>query len=248
MMKSTNPALSKTVFNEVRSLHSADGEMTINGTVNKTLTLAVLLLLSGSYSWSVFASSGNPQAVMPFLIGGGIVGLITAIITIFKKTAAPITAPIYATAEGFVLGGLSAIFEAQYPGIVIQATTLTLGTLFSLLFAYRSGMIRVTENFRMGVASAMGGLFIVYIGSMILGMFGISVPLFGNGLMGIGFSLFVCGIAALNLVMDFDFIEHGAEMGAPKYMEWYAAFGLMVTLIWLYMEILRLLSKLRSRD
>ena len=179
---------------------------------------------------------------------GGIVGFIAAIATVFEKSMAHITAPIYAAAQGLFLGGLSAIFEAQYPGIVIQAVGLTFSTLFCLLGAYKSGMIKVTENFKLGVVAATGGLMMVYFVSFIMSFFGASMNfLFGNGLMGIGFSVVVVVIAALNLVMDFDFIENGAEMGAPKYMEWYAAFGLMVTLIWLYIEILRLLAKLQSR-
>lgn len=248
MIKSSNPALSNQIFQNAQQVDHSSGAMTIQGTVNKTLTMTAILLLTGTFSWGQFAATGNPSAVTPWLVLGGIAGLITALITIFKKTASPITAPIYAGAQGFVLGGLSAIFEAQYPGIVLQATTLTVGTLFSLLFAFKSGLIRATENFKMGIVAATGGIFVVYLAGFVLGLFGISLPIFGNGLFGIGFSLFVCAIAALNLVMDFDFIERGAEIGAPKYMEWYAAFGLMVTLIWLYVEILRLLAKMRSRD
>jgi uncharacterized YccA/Bax inhibitor family protein len=158
------------------------------------------------------------------------------------------TAPIYALLEGLFLGGISAIFEAQYPGIVIQAVSLTFGTLFCLLLAYRSGIIKVTENFKLGVAAATGGIALIYLATLVLGLFGVRMPfIHESGLIGIGFSLFVVVIAALNLVLDFDFIESGAKSGAPKYMEWYAAFGLMVTLIWLYIEILRLLAKLRSR-
>ena len=179
---------------------------------------------------------------------GGIVGFVAALVTVFKKHLAHITAPIYALAQGLFLGGLSSTFEVQYPGIVIQAIGLTFGTLFCLLGAYKSGMIKVTENFKLGLVAATGGLMMVYFVSIILGMFGVNLGfLYGNGLMGIGFSVVVVVIAALNLVMDFDFIESGEEMGAAKYMEWYGAFGLMVTLIWLYIEILRLLAKLQSR-
>jgi uncharacterized YccA/Bax inhibitor family protein len=182
------------------------------------------------------------------MIGGGIGGFIVAIITIFKKTWAPFTTPIYAILEGLLLGGLSAFIESMYPGIVLQAVALTFGTLFSLLFAYKSGLIRATENFKLGVVAATGGIALIYLVSFILGMFGTSIPfIHENGLMGIGFSAFVVVIAALNLVLDFDFIETGAAKGAPKYMEWYATFGLLVTLVWLYIEILRLLTKLRSR-
>ena len=167
----------------------------------------------------------------------------------FKKTWSPITAPVYAALEGLFLGGISAIFESQYPGIVIQATGLTLGTLASLLVLYKLGIIKPTENFRLMIVSATMGIGVLYFISMIMNMFGSGGIGFihSNGLFGIGFSLFVVAIAALNLVLDFDFIEQGAEMGAPKYMEWFGAFSLMVTLIWLYLEMLRLLAKLRSR-
>ncbi len=185
---------------------------------------------------------------MPWVIGGAIGGLIVALVTVFKKTWAGITSPVYALLEGLFLGGISAIFEAQYPGIVIQAVALTFGTLFSLLLAYKSRLIKVTENFKLGVAAATGSIFLIYLANMLLGFFGIHMPfIHESGIIGIGFSLVVVVIAALNLVLDFDFIENGAASGAPKYMEWYAAFGLMVTLIWLYLEMLRLLAKLRSR-
>jgi uncharacterized YccA/Bax inhibitor family protein len=191
---------------------------------------------------------GDISTMVPWMFGGMIVGLIFALITFFKKTAAPYTAPIYALAEGVFLGALSAMMELKYPGIAFQAITLTFGTLFALLAVYKSGLINVTENFKLGVAAATGGIFLVYLASFVMGFFGVSMPyIHGSGLMGIGFSVFVIIIAALNLVLDFDFIEEGAKRGAPRYMEWYAAFGLLVTLVWLYIEILRLLSKLRSR-
>ena len=179
---------------------------------------------------------------------GAIGGFITAIVTVFKKEWAPTTTPIYAALQGLFLGGISAVFNAQYPGIAVQAIYLTFGTLFALLIAYTSGKIKVTENFKLGLTAAMGGLFIFYIINFVLNMFGIGLTsIYGNGIVGIGFSLIVVVIAALNLVMDFDFIENGVAQGAPKYMEWYGAFGLLVTLIWLYIEILRLLAKLQSR-
>ncbi|MEO8353673.1 MAG: Bax inhibitor-1/YccA family protein, partial [Chthoniobacteraceae bacterium] len=157
-------------------------------------------------------------------------------------------APAYALVEGVFLGGISAIYEAQFGGIVFQAVLMTFGTLFALLAAYQTGLIKATENFKLGIVAATGGIFMVYIASIVLGFFGIQIPgIFGNGTVGILFSVVVVIIAALNLVLDFDFIEQGAEVGAPKYLEWYGAFGLMVTLVWLYLEILRLLSKLRSR-
>ena len=172
-----------------------------------------------------------------------------ALVTIFVKKASPYTAPLYALCEGLVLGGISAFYEVKFPGIVVQAVGLTFGTLFCLLAAYKSGLIRATENFKLGVVAATGGIALVYLASIVLGFFDIRIPMIHeSGIVGIGFSLFVVVIAALNLVLDFDFIETGVEQGAPKYMEWYGAFGLMVTLVWLYVEFLRLLAKLQSRD
>ncbi|MBT7275832.1 MAG: Bax inhibitor-1/YccA family protein [Woeseiaceae bacterium] len=245
--RSGNPALNDNTFrNEGRVIGQT---MTLQGTVNKTGLLLSILVLTAMYTWNLFFQTGNPAAVMPIATGGAIGGLILALVTIFKKTWSPITAPIYAALEGLFLGGISAIFEYQYPGIVIQATGLTLGTLASLLILYKLGIIQPTENFRLMIVSATMGIAVLYFISMIMNMFGSTGIGFihSNGLFGIGFSLFVVAIAALNLVLDFDFIEQGAEMGAPKYMEWFGAFTLMVTLIWLYLEMLRLLAKLRSR-
>ena len=245
--RSGNPALNDNTFrNEGRVIGQT---MTLQGTVNKTGLLLSILVLTAMYTWNLFFQTGNPAAVMPIATGGAIGGLILALVTIFKKTWSPITAPNYAALEGLFLGGISAIFEYQYPGIVIQATGLTLGTLASLLILYKLGIIQPTENFRLMIVSATMGIAVLYFISMIMNMFGSTGIGFihSNGLFGIGFSLFVVAIAALNLVLDFDFIEQGAEMGAPKYMEWFGAFTLMVTLIWLYLEMLRLLAKLRSR-
>ena len=180
---------------------------------------------------------------------GAIGGLVVALITVFKKQWSPVTAPAYALLEGLFIGAFSAMMEARFPGIVLQAVGLTFGTLASLLVAYRSGLIRVTENFKLGVVAATGGIALLYLVDIAMGFFGHSVGfIHQSSLLGIGFSVVVVIIAALNLVFDFDFIERGVEQGAPKYMEWFAAFGLMVTLVWLYLEILRLLSKLNSRN
>ena len=196
----------------------------------------------------VWGQGAVGQLPMPLVIGGVIGGLVVAMVTVFKQTWAPYTTPLYAALEGLALGGISYLFEQRYPGIVAQAVFLTFGTLGALLFAYRSGIIRATENFKLGVFAATGGIAVVYLLSFVLGFFGIGVPLIhSSGTFGILFSLFVVVIAALNLVLDFDFIEEGAERGAPKYMEWYGAFGLLVTLVWLYLEILRLLAKLQDR-
>ena len=245
--RSGNPALRNAIFKNEGT--AADQVMTLQGTVNKTGILLVLVVIGATYTWNLFFQTGDAAAVMPIAIGGAIGGLIFALVTIFKKTWAGVTAPAYAVLEGLFLGGISAIFEAQYPGIVIQATGLTLGTLASLLLLYKLGIIKPTENFRLMIVSATMGIGLLYLVSFVMNMFGSTGIGFihSNGLMGIGFSLFVVAIAALNLVLDFDFIEQGSEQGAPKYMEWFGAFALMVTLIWLYLEMLRLLSKLRSR-
>ena len=246
MLKSSNPAFAEKTFGRLAPDITGTGQMTINGTINKTLVLLVLVVVPALWVWDMFAKSGM-QAVTPWLYGGLIGGLVFAMITIFKKTWAPYTAPAYAILEGLVIGGISAYAESQLKGIVFQAVALTFGTLFSLLVAYRSGLIKVTEKFRLGVVAATGAIFVVYLVSIVIGFFGVKVPfIYSGGTFGILFSLFVVVIAALNLVLDFDFIEQGAKQGAPRYMEWYGAFGLMVTLIWLYIEFLRLLTKLRQ--
>jgi uncharacterized YccA/Bax inhibitor family protein len=187
--------------------------------------------------------------VAGLLMVGVFGGFITAMVTIFKPAWAPITAPIYALLEGLFLGSISAFLEQRYPGIAIQAVGLTFGTLLTMLVLYTSGLIKVTNKLRIGIIAATGGIALFYLGEMILSFFHIQfVAINGSGPIGIAFSLFVCAIAALNLVLDFDFIEQGVNAGAPKFMEWYGAFGIMVTLVWLYLEILRLLSKMRSRN
>jgi uncharacterized YccA/Bax inhibitor family protein len=251
MMRTANPALSANTFEAVKTYAGTDEAMTVQGTVNKSLLLLALVMLTSGWTWNVYfrAATPDPAAVMPWMWGGAIAGFIVALITVFKQQWSAVTAPIYALCEGLFVGGLSSLAESQYPGIVIQAVGLTFGTCLILLVAYQSGVVRATENFKLGVVAATGGIALVYLVTIVLSIFGVRVPyIHDNGLIGIGFSIFVVVIAALNLVLDFDFIEQGARGGAPKYMEWYAAFGLMVTLIWLYIEILRLLIKLRSRD
>lgn len=221
--------------------------MTLSGTVNATLMLTGLLMLSAMFTWK--KAMADPSVAMPWMVGGLIGGLVLALVTVIKKEWSAVTGSLYALAEGLFLGALSALYEAQFNGIVLQAVLLTGATLTALLGAYRMGLIKATENFRLGVAAATGGIFLVYLLTWILGFFGMQIPfIHESGLMGIGFSLFVVTIAALNLVLDFDFIERGCEAGAPRHMEWFAAFGLLVTLVWLYLEILRLLSKLARRD
>ena len=256
MIRSGNPALKESTFLDLGSgaVVSRDaGAMTLNGTVNKTGILLLLSVLTAAFAWNqsiVMGPDGPAVApgVVGYMLGGAIGGFILAMVTIFKKTWAPVTAPLYALVEGFFLGSISAVYELRFDGIVFQAVLLTFGTLFALLMAYRSGLIKATENFKLGVVAATGGIALVYLATIVLGFFNINIPLIHeSGMVGIGFSLFVIVIAALNLVLDFDFIENGVEQGAPKYMEWYGAFGLMVTLVWLYIEFLRLLSKLNSR-
>ena len=237
--RSGNPVLNKSTFlsSDVQS-----EKMTINGTVNKTLISLILLITSGYYCFT---------SISPIIIiGGAIGGFIVALITFFKKEWAPITVPIYALLEGCFLGGISFMYNTMYEGIVSNAIFLTIGILLSLLFAYKSGWIKPTENFKLGLVAATGGIFIVYLVNFVMSFFGSQMGIMdinNSSMFSIGFSLFVVVIASLNLVLDFDFIEEGAEKGAPKYMEWYGAFGLLVTLIWLYLEILRLLAKLNSR-
>tara|TARA_Y100000590_G_C15722333_1_gene1013926 strand:+ start:2376 stop:3119 length:744 start_codon:yes stop_codon:yes gene_type:complete len=239
-MRSGNPALNKNTF--INISNDSKECMTIDGTVNKTFISLFILFMSAFYSWNSF----NPSYIMVGLIGGFIV----ALITIFKKNLSMYTVPIYAVFEGLALGAISVIFEQQYPGIVSQAVFLTFGIMGALLFAYKTKIIKATENFKLGVFAATGGIAIVYLINFIMSFWGsgISVMNVNNSSMfSIGFSLFVVIIASLNLVLDFDFIEEASERNVPKYMEWYATFGLLVTLIWLYLEILRLLAKLQSR-
>lgn len=245
-MRTANPALNDKTFASVRTSGYVADAMTLEGTVNKTGILLVLLTVAAAFTWSEFEK--EPARAMPWLLGGVIGGLIVCLVTVFKPAWSPFTAPIYAVLEGLFLGAVSAAYNARFQGIVFQAVLLTFGTLGALLLAYRARLIKATENFRLGVFAATGGIALLYLVSIVLGFFGKSIPfLHSSGTFGIAFSLFVVVIAALNLVLDFDFIERGASGGAPKYMEWYGAFGLLVTLVWLYLEILRLLGKLSAR-
>jgi uncharacterized YccA/Bax inhibitor family protein len=254
MFKTSNPALGDKTFRNLSgdgfgTAIDAANRMTLSGTVNKTGILLVCAFATAAYTWFRFTVSRDPADVAGLLLIGVIGGFICAMVTVFKKEWAPVTAPIYAMLEGLFLGGVSAMFDLRYPGIAIQAVGLTFGTLLVLLLAYSSGMIRLNDKMRLGIVAATGGIAIFYLVQMVMGFFGVHlIAINSAGPIGIGFSLLVCGIAALNLVLDFDFIERGISYGAPKYMEWYGAFGIMVTLVWLYLEILRLLSKMRSRQ
>jgi len=239
-MRSGNPALNSKTFKNIKA---DDGQvMTLEGAINKISISVFILFCTAFYSWT----QNNPSFIMIGIIGG----LICAVVTIFKKDLSPYTVPAYAALEGLALGAISFYFEQIYPGIAGQAVFLTFGIMTALLFAYKTKIIKITENFKLGVFAATAGIGIVYLINFIMSFWGtgISVMNIQNAsIYSIGFSIFVIAIASMNLVLDFDFIEEAAESNVPKYMEWYAAFGLLVTLIWLYLEILRLLAKLNSR-
>jgi len=247
LMKTSNPALKRMTSTLASRVGDASEAMTLQGTVNKTGFLLILLAIPAMYTWNMFRA--NPTgAAMSLAMLGLIGGFIVALVTIFKMTWAPFTAPLYAVLEGLCLGAISAAFDTAYHSIAIEAVGLTFGVLLAMLIAYTSGLIRPTENFKLGIVAATGGIAVLYLATMVLGFFGVHIPyIYGNGPIGIGFSLFVVGLAALNLVLDFDLIETAVTNGAPKYMEWYGAFGILVTLVWLYLEMLRLLAKLNSR-
>ena len=254
LMKTSNPALGDETFRRLAgsgyggTIDAAD-RMTLNGTVHKTGILLVCALATAAWTWHLYLASHDAAMAAPMMLLGGLGGFIAAMVTILKKEWSPVSAPIYALLEGLFLGGASAVFDVRYPGIAIQAVGLTFGTLFVLLLAYSSRIIRVTQKFRLGVVAATGGIMVFYLIQMLLGFFGVHFnAVNGSGTLGIGISLVIVAIAALNLVLDFDFIEQGVAYGAPRYMEWYGAFGIMVTLVWLYLEILRLLSKMRERN
>lgn len=246
LMRTSNPVLNEKGF---AGFATVGERMTLQGTVNKTGILLLCAMASAAWTWHLFMQSRSAADVMPYLWIGIIGGFVCAMVTVFKKEWSPVTAPLYSLLEGLALGAISSVLEIRFPGIAIQSVSLTFGTLLVLLLAYRSGLIPVTQNFRLGIVAATGAIMLFYLLEFVLGFFGIHFSsINGSGPIGIGFSLIIVGIAALNLVLDFDFIENGARMGAPKYMEWYGAFGLMVTLVWLYLEILRLLTKIRGRD
>lgn len=221
--------------------------MTVNGAINKTLILFALLLLPAAYTWSLVFQGFMDKAMM-LCIGGAIAGFVVALILAFARKFANVLAPVYAICEGFFVGGISAFFEASYAGIVIQAIAATFGAMLSMLLLYKAKVIVCTDKFRAVIFTATLSIAIIYLIQIVASLFGRGIPqIFTSSPIGIGFSLIVVGIAALNLIVDFDFIEQGAQRMLPKEYEWYGAFGLMVTLVWLYIEILRLLAKLRDR-
>src|SRR5690348_6682732 len=250
-LRSNNPVLRDKTF---QNLDATGERMTLNGTIARAALLLALVLITGGWTWQHFRAIAADQSVndaiaatMPFLWGGLIAGLVLALATSFKPRWSPLCAPLYALAEGTALGGISAIFELRYPGIVVQAVLASVGVLAVMLLLYRSGIIKVTDKFRMGVVAATCGIALLYVVEWGLSAFThFSIPFInGGGALGIGFSVLVVCLAALNFVLDFDLVERGTAQGAPRYMEWYCAFALLVTLVWLYMELLRLLSKTR---
>lgn len=248
-MRTANPALKDGTFRGVRA---APGEavMSLQGTATKSLLLILLTVFAAGFTWNAVAT-GNVGIIGPATLVGGIGGFVVALVTVFKPRLSPYTGPLYAVLEGLLLGGVSALYNARFAGLPLQAVALTFGVFVALLVVYRTGLVRATENFRLGVFAATGGIMLMYLLSFVLRLFGVPMAfLHDSSPLSIGISLVVVVVAALNLVLDFDFVERGVEHGAPKVMEWYAAFGLLVTLVWLYLELLRLLAKLqgRSRD
>jgi len=240
-----NPTLNRKYFYGYG--YTTDRAIIYRGVMNKIFNLFIILLLFAAVEWYVIGA--YPPLGLMLMVGGFILGFVFALITIFMKKYAAVTAPVYAAAEGISLAGISIIFESIYPGIVFQAVLLTFAVFLIMYLLYRTGIIRVTQRYIMIVAAATGAILVLYILSFILSFLGYGIPyIHSNGLIGIGFSLLVVGVAAANLAVDFHMIERYSERDLPSYMQWYAAFGLMVTLVWLYIEILRLLAKLRSRD
>jgi uncharacterized YccA/Bax inhibitor family protein len=240
----SNPTLTENTFTSAGA--GVANPMTLQGTINKTGMLLALVIAPALYTWQ--QTMENPGSATPWLIGGLIAGFVLCLITVFKQTWSPVTAPLYAIAEGLALGAISAMYEKSFHGLVLQAVMLTVGVLGMMLALYTMRILQATEKFMMVIVAATGAICLTYLVTMVLGFFHIQVPfIHGNGLMGIGFSIVVVVVAALNLIMDFGLIESGVNSKAPKYMEWYAGFSLLVTLVWLYLEILRLLSKLSSR-
>ena len=271
-MRSSNPALYEKVFEQARTAPAAteagwaaaedayaapayrgpvvgDDTMTLNGTAWASGALIVLVVAAGIFGWSSAESSTTGVTFpswLPLVLFGG---LGVAVLTIFKPHLARFTAPVYALLEGALLGAISKIYDAQYDGIVVQAVGLTIGVFLVMLFLYATRIIKVTEKLRTGIFAATGAIMLVYVVGMVMRLFGGEMPfIHDSGPIGIGISLVIVGVAAFNLLLDFDFVERGVELGAPRHMEWYAAFGLLVTLIWLYLELLRLLAKLQGRD
>lgn len=253
IFKSGNPTLSSKIFNTTIA-DQQQGIMTARGAMNKFGFLFLMVIAGATFTWHLYYQ-GKAETMMPLMLAGVFGGLITAVIITFKQKWAPFLAPLYGLLEGLFIGAISAIvnemFAKKYPGIVIQSVGLTLGVAVAMFLLYNFRIIKPTQRFKSILFTATAGIAIFYLITLIVRMFGVQMDfmMMGNGsLLGIGISLFVVIIAALNLIIDFDVIEQGAEMGVPKYMEWYCAFALMVTIVWLYVEMLKLLSRLNSRN
>jgi uncharacterized YccA/Bax inhibitor family protein len=269
-LRNSNPALNEKAFQRVaetepgwaagtQALEDAyaapsavvhtDG-MTVGGTVWATAALLVLVVASGAYGWSTVDATADSVSLPGWIFPVALGALGVAILTIFKPNLARFTAPVYALLEGAFVGAISGLYNTAYDGIVVQAVGLTIGVFAVMLFLYGTRIIKVTEKLRMGIVAATGAVALIYVANMVLRLFGADgVPfLHDTGPMGVGISLVIVGIAAFNLLLDFDFVERGVAAGAPRKMEWYAAFGLLVTIVWLYLELLRLLAKLQGRD
>jgi uncharacterized YccA/Bax inhibitor family protein len=246
-----SPALSEKIFLKSHAdAFANEGVMTVKGVVNKTFILLLLAVLSASYTWRIATEIGGSSLLTPYLVGGIIGGLVFSLIAIFRPRNARWAAPLYAVAEGLALGAISAMYNTETQGIVFNAVGLTLLVLFMMLLVYRAGWVKVNNKLRKGIVIATGAVALFYLIGWISSFFTTSFTGFmvGSSPLSIGISLVIVGIAAFNFLLDFDFIEKGAATGSPKYMEWYAAFGLMLTLVWLYLEILRLLSKVNSKN
>jgi uncharacterized YccA/Bax inhibitor family protein len=247
-IKSGNPGLNDRTFAGLPRPVLASERMTLQGTIHKSFLLLIVLMGAALWPWSQYLASGNPAVVYLPVMVGAIGGLVLALIISFRPMTAPYLAVPYAALEGLVIGGISAVLEKKYPGIAIQATALTFAVLATLLVGYRSGLIQVTARFRAIVVGGTGAIFLLYLVTSVMHLFHVATPFITDSSpLSIGLSLIIVGFAALNLVLDFDLIESGVSQGAPRFMEWYGAFGLLVTLVWLYLEILRLLSKVRQR-
>jgi uncharacterized YccA/Bax inhibitor family protein len=255
LTRTSNPVFGKNTFSQAAATYSEE-RMTLNGTINKTALVILFVIASAFYTWQKFFEVFDPAmptaalgSIKIYMLLGGIGGFIIALVATFTPRISGVLTPIYAVLEGMFLGGLSATFEAQFPGMVIKAVAITFAVFLGMLLIYRQRIIKVTGRFKKGMLAAMFGLMLVYLGSWIAGMFGVNVSfLSGGGSFGLIFSLIVTGISAFSLLLDFDFIEQSAAQGAPKYMEWYSVFGLLVSLVWLYINILRLLSIFARRD
>jgi uncharacterized YccA/Bax inhibitor family protein len=248
LFNSSNPTLTEKSFNRSMAIPGMD-TMTMKGTLNRFGFLFLMVMATSFYVWNE-ASVGN--SVQGYILTGGIGGFILALVLIFKQQWAQYLAPAYALLEGLLIGGISAVYNNAFakiaPGIVMQAVVLTFGTAITMFALYKFGVIRATERFKSILFAAMGGIMVFYLLTFVLSLFDVEIPMMHQGSwMSIGISLVIVVVAALSLILDFDRIEQGAAMGAPKYMEWFCAFGLLVTLVWLYLEILRLLGNLYGR-